>query len=170
MTTESGSEQSGDAPARSFGRGVKKGLPTLGLVEAEDAASKIWGVARRGTAAPTALAKEFGLGKASGGTWRARLAHLRGFGVIREDDEEIGLSPVGLDLVQDFDEGRRLAARRKAFMTLKSYRELVDEYNETQLPATDKIASKLEHEYGKAADLLSKRLLPSSRRSNTPAC
>jgi hypothetical protein len=102
--------------------------------------------------AQTAFAKELGLNKASGGAWAAHLAHLRGFGVVLVKGDEIGLSPIGLDLAEDFDDAKRLAARRKAVMTLKSYRELVQDYDQTTLPAMDKIASKLEHEYGKNAD------------------
>jgi hypothetical protein len=155
MTTTADEDGAGAAAAttaRATGRVVKRGLPTLGLVEAENAASKLWDVARRGMTAQTAFAKELGLNKASGGAWAAHLAHLRGFGVVLVKGDEIGLSPIGLDLAEDFDDAKRLAARRKAVMTLKSYRELVQDYDQTTLPAMDKIASKLEHEYGKNAD------------------
>lgn len=123
-----------------------------GLAEAESSASKFWDVARRGMTAYAAFAKAIGLNKTSGGAWDARLAHLRGFGLIVVKPDEIGLSELGLDLVQDFDPDKRLAARRKALLTLKSYRELVGDYDQTKLPETDNIASKLEFEYGKSSD------------------
>ncbi len=133
--------------------GVKKGLPVRSLRDAEEAAAKVWDVARRGTAAKDAVAKALGLKAASGGTWALYIALLRGFGLVKVTDSEVGLSELGLEIVQDADAGKRQVARRTAFFKLRAYKELVDDYDGTELPAVASIASKLRFEYGKTEEM-----------------
>jgi len=143
-----GTGTSGAHPAK----GVRKGLPTQGLRQAEESATRLWEVARRGMTAKEAFAKEVGMTSVKGGAWDKRMALLNGFGIIKLSDTEIGLSDLGLDLVQDFDESKRRAARRKAFFNLKAYRELVDDFDGTELPEKGRLAGKLQFEYGKTEE------------------
>src|SRR5690348_1813979 len=83
----------------SANRGVKKGLPNIGLQTAENLASQLWAIARLGTTSKEAYAKQLGAKVASGSTWSTRVALLRGFGLIRIEADKIGLSPLGQQLV-----------------------------------------------------------------------
>jgi hypothetical protein len=134
-------------------KGVKQGLPATGLAAAEDAAGKLWAVARLGTASPEAFARQFGeKAKASGGTWNTRVAVLRGFKLIRFEEKQIGLSELGQQLVNTSDPAGQATARRQALMNLKAYRELVDAFNGTAIPDHGVLATKLQFEYGKKED------------------
>lgn len=139
------------APAAN--KGVKRGLPATGLPTAEDAAGKLWHVARLGTTKQDAFAAQWGKdNKASGGAWARRMALLRGFGLLRFEDEEVGLSELGQKLVNDSDPAAQRKARQAAVMTLKAYRELVEDYDGTALPDASALASRLRYEYGKSAE------------------
>jgi hypothetical protein len=134
-------------------RGVKKGLPATGLRAAEDAAGKLWEVARLGTASPEAFARQFGeKAKASGSTWDTRLAVLRGFKLVRFEGKQIGLSELGQRLVNISDSAGQIKARQTAVMNLKAYRELVDAFDGTALPDMSVLATRLQFEYGKNED------------------
>ena len=136
-------------------RGWKQGLPKWGLVEAEKNAATLWHVARKGPAPQAAFAKQLGLKGASGGTWRQRLALLRGFGLATTDGDQISLTDTGVELVQDYDPALRQAARGRALRNLKAYRELLESYEGTELPTTENIASRLQFEYGKDEEFAS---------------
>jgi hypothetical protein len=134
-------------------RGVKRGLPLVGLSAAEDAAIKLWGVARLGTVPPEAFARQFGeKAKASGNSWDRRLAMLRGFKLIRAEGNQLGLSELGQKIVNSSDPAAQLDARREAVMNLKAYRELIEAFNQTLLPDISALAARLQFEYGKAED------------------
>lgn len=134
-------------------KGVKQGLPAFGLPSAEDAATKLWGVARLGTAAPEAFARQFGeRAKASGSTWDTRIALLRGLKLVRQEEKNIGLSALGLQLVDKSNPQGQRAARRAAVLNLKAYRELVEAFNGEILPEMDALATKLQFEYGKTEE------------------
>lgn len=135
-------------------RGVKQGLPSNGLAAAEDAASKLWAVARLGTASPEAFAKQWGATrKPSGSGWDTRMALLRGFGLVRvEDNKQIGLSDLGHQLVNPSDPAAQIQARRAAVLSLKAYRELVDSFDGFEVPEHQTLANKLQFEYGKTED------------------
>lgn len=131
-------------------KGVKQGLPFVGLPAAEDAAVKLWGVARLGTASPEAFARQFGeKAKASGSSWGSRLAMLRGFKLLRAEGKQLGLSELGQKIVNSSDPAAQLGARREAIMNLKAYRELVESFDQTALPDPSVLATKLQFEYGK---------------------
>jgi hypothetical protein len=137
----------------SANRGVKRGLPAIGLSAAEDAAAKLWAVARLGTASPEAFARQFDeKAKASGSTWDTRIAMLRGFKLVRFEDKQIGLSELGQQLLNTSDPSGQTKARQAAVMNLKAYRELVESFNGTELPAATALANKLQFEYGKTED------------------
>lgn len=94
-------------------------------------------------------------------SFRTRMALLNGFGLIKSTDDEVGLTELGLDLVQDFDENKRQEARRSAVLKLKAYREVVETFDGTELLPRDKLAAKFKFEYsktdefaGQAADAL----------------
>lgn len=141
---------SGAVSTQAANKGVKRGLPATGLPAAEEAARKLWDVARLGTTKPDAFAAQWGSNnKASGGAWRARMAMLRGFGLVRTKDDEVGLSDLGQRLVNDSDIVAQQAARREAVMNLNAYRDLVHDFEGTQLPDAATLASRLRYEYGK---------------------
>lgn len=131
-------------------QGVKQGLPTMDLAAAEDAAGKLWAVARLGTVTQEAFARQFGeSAKASGGAWSTKMALLRGYKVLRFEDKLVGLSDLGRQIVNSSDPLAQSAARRSAVMNLKAYRELVEAFDGTPLPEESALAAKLEFEYGK---------------------
>lgn len=135
-------------------KGFKKGIPATGLPVAEDAAEKLWSVARRGTASQDAFARQFGSNtKASGGAWRSRIAMLRGFNLIRLDGTEVGLSDLGLQIVNPSEPAKQIGARQTAVMHLKAYRELVDDFDGTQLPDATTLATRLQFDYGRTPEM-----------------
>jgi hypothetical protein len=131
---------------------VKKGLPSRSLPEAEGAALKVWDAARRGVASQDAVATALGMKAASGGAWNRAMALLRVFGLIEVKEGGVSLSELGLDIVQDADTEKRRTARLGAFMGVRPYAELLGAYSGTDLPALDKIASKLRFDYGKTEE------------------
>lgn len=146
--TESNTSSSSSVVAPN--KGVKQGLPLLGLPAAEEAVAKLWGVARLGTVSPEAFARQFGeRAKASGSSWDSRLAMLRGFKLIRSEGKQIGLSELGQKIVNSSNPSTQLDARKEAIMNLKAYRELVESFNQTALPDPSALATKLQFEYGK---------------------
>jgi hypothetical protein len=124
------------------------------LPAAEDAANRLWAVARLGTATPEAFAQQWGATrKPSGSGWTARLAVLRGFGLLRfEDNKQIGLSDLAQQLVNPSDPVAQTNARRTALLNLKAYRELVDSFDGYEVPELTALATKLRFEYGKTED------------------
>ena len=142
--------------AASPNRGVKRGLPTVGLVTAESSAKSLWTAARRGTTSKEAFAKQLGWSRASGSHWETRLALLRGFKLLRFEKDQIGLSDVGLELVNDSDPDKQSAARRAALMNLKAYRDLVVNFEGTELPEVFVLASRLQFDYGKTEEFAQK--------------
>lgn len=163
MVTGSGSwrgmtetqSQTRDATAASSRSGYKKGLPTVGLPQAEDSARKLWEVARRGTVAKAVFGASIGLLSITASSFRSRMAVLNGFGLIKTSGDEVGLSDLGLDLVQDFDETKRRTARRQAVLHLKAYRDVVDTFDGTELLSKERLAGKFQYEYGKSEDFAS---------------
>lgn len=150
MTDTTGSAPTTTSPAN---KGVKQGLPATGLPTAEQAAGKLWNVARLGTATPEAFARQFGdKVKPSGGAWDTRMALLRGFKLLRFEGKQMGLSELGQRLVNSSDLNEQTRARRTAVLTLKAYRELVEAFNGTTLPEAAALASKLQFEYGKTEE------------------
>lgn len=133
----------------SANRGVKRGLPDTGLNEAEQASQALWNIARLGLTSPRAFAEKLGRRAASGGSWAALMALLRGFGLIRQEGDQIGLSENGQALVNDSDPEKQTAARRAAVLKLKAYRELVTSFDGTMLPDAPTLASRLKYDYGK---------------------
>lgn len=153
MTESSPSKITSPSP----NRGVKRGLPSSGLLAAEDAANKLWNVARLATTSQDVFARQFGeKTKASGGRWRTRMAMLRGFKLIHTEGEQVGLTELGQHLVNSSDPEGQIAARRAAVMNLKAYRELVEAYNGTELPDIGTLASRLQFDYGKSGDFATK--------------
>ncbi|OWY59915.1 hypothetical protein B7486_72005, partial [cyanobacterium TDX16] len=98
------------------------------MKDAENMAQALWRAARLGTVPPEALAKEL-LGpdaKASGGSWRNRMALFRVFGLVKSSEGgQLGLSDLGLGVVRQDDEPRRLAALRASVLQVPSYRDLL---------------------------------------------
>lgn len=133
-------------------KGVKRGLPLEGLPDAAKSAAALWEVARLGLAPKKAFAEKLGRKSTSGGGWDRLIAVLRGFGLIRLDGEQIGLSPLGQELVNGTNQTQQMAARRTALLHLKAYRELVDSFDGTELPDNTTLASRLKFEYGKSDD------------------
>lgn len=151
------SEASSNVPAAaSPNRGVKRGLPTVGLPTAEESAGKLWEVARKGTTSKEAYARQFGWTKASGSHWDTRIALLRGFELIDIKGDQIGLSAVGLQLINVSNPLGQIEARRKSVMSLKAYRELIIDFDGTKLPDINVLASRLQYDYGKKPDLAAK--------------
>lgn len=140
------------AKSKSPNQGVKKGLPTSGLVAAEELASNLWEIARKGSVPSLAFANKLGRSSSSGNRWDTDMALLRGFGLIERERDQLSLSPLGLEIIDDSDVDRQREAKRKAVMTLKSYRSLVDDFNGTNLPNLQSLATRLKFEYGKSDD------------------
>lgn len=109
----------------------------------------MWEVAKKGVVAHDAYATQLGLKGASGGTWAAHLAFVRAFGLVTATKTQIRLSPIGLDIVQDHDAERRQAARRRAFLSVQAYKDLLESYDGKALPEISKIASRLQFDFGK---------------------
>lgn len=138
------------APAN---KGVKQGLPAIGLPTAELAINKLWTVARLGTTSPEAFARQFGdKAKASGGAWDTRMAVLRGFKLIRTEAKQIGLSELGQQMVDASNPAGQRKARRTAMLSLKAYRELIESFDGTELPDVGVLATRLQFEYGKTEE------------------
>jgi hypothetical protein len=137
-------------------RGVKRGLPDVGLPTAEQSAAKLWSVARRGTTSKEAYAKQLGWNKTSGNHWDKRMALLRGFGLIKATNDQIGLSELGLQIVNESNPDGQIIARRTALMKLKAYRELVESFDGTALPDITVLASRLQYDYGKKEEFAGK--------------
>jgi hypothetical protein len=133
--------------------GVKKGLPSRSLKDAEANAAKVWEVARRGTAKAGAIAAALKLKGPTGGGWDRNIALLRAFGFVKVDGDDVSLTELGIDAVQDADVARRQEARRMAFFKVRAYSELVDSYDGDELPPTANIASKLRFDYGKTEEM-----------------
>lgn len=144
--------ESSTAPSTAANKGVKRGLPLDGLPEATKSAMVLWEVARLGLAPNKAFAEKLGRKSASGGGWTRLVAVLRGFGLIRVEGEQIGLSPLGQEIVNGTNPAQQMAARRTALLHLKAYRDLVDSFDGTELPDSATLASRLKFEYGKAHD------------------
>lgn len=143
-----------DSGSASGNKGVKRGLPVVGLPVAEDAAAKLWDVARLGATTPEAFARQFGpKAKASGSTWDTRVALLRGFKLVETSTNQIGLSELGQQIVNGSNPVDQTSARRTAMMNLRAYRELVESFDGTQLPEIGTLATRLQFEYGKAEDI-----------------
>ena len=90
-------------------KGVKQGLPTLGLRQAEDSATKLWEVARTSQTSKQLFAEQTGHSTITSSAFRGRLAVLRGLGIINVTGDKVKLTQLGLDLVQDYDEEKRHA-------------------------------------------------------------
>ena len=144
-------------PTVGANRGVKRGLPPRALPEAAEDAATLWEVARLGTAPYMTFATKLGRRSASGGGWDQLMAVLRGFGLVRfEGDQQIGLTPLGQELVNGSDPTRQLAARRTALLTLKAYRDLVETFDGTPVPDAADLAYRLKFEYGKNDEVAGK--------------
>ena len=148
--------QSAAAQSAAGNRGVKRGLPLDGLPDAARSATVLWEVARLGLAPNKAFAEKLGRKSASGGGWDRLVAVLRGFGLIRLEGEQIGLSPLGQELVNGTNPAQQMAARRTALLRLRAYRELVESFDGTKVPDNAALASRLKFEYGKADDFAAK--------------
>ncbi|HJQ01016.1 MAG TPA: hypothetical protein VJ851_05410 [Jatrophihabitans sp.] len=146
-------DQTAPAPAN---KGVKQGLPSMDLPAAEGAAMKLWNVARLGTTTKQAFASAVGRKSASGGSWDMFLAALRGYGLVEVNGGQIGLSPIGQQVVNPSDPEKQRAARRTAITTLKAYRELVTAFEGTPPPSKEALAGRLQFEYGKQQDVAAK--------------
>lgn len=77
---------------------------------------------------------------------------LRGFKLIQLNDDQIGLLPLGVQLVNTSDPSKQLEARRVALLNLKAYSELVSAFDGTELPASGVLAARLKFDYGKSDD------------------
>jgi hypothetical protein len=144
------------SPTHARNRGVKKGLPSVGLSVAESSASKLWDIARLGMTSKEAFAKQLGWNRASGNHWDTRIALLRGFNLIRMDGDQIGLSELGQKLVNVSNVDGQGEARRTALLNLKAYRELVNSFDGTEVPELVTLSSRLQFEYGKSTDFAQK--------------
>lgn len=131
------------------GRSFKKGLPAVGIATVEDNVRELWAMARHGTTTLDAFASQIGHKSASGGAWNVRIALLRGFNLVQEAGDRIGLSALGKQIVNDSDPIAQSAARRQAVMNLRAYRDLVHAFDGTQLPDAVSLAKRLKFEYGK---------------------
>jgi len=147
---------SAGSPAVHPNRGVKRGLPNVGLPVAESSATMLWSIARLGMTSKEAFAKQLGWNKASGNHWDTRLALLRGFKLVKVEGDQIGLSELGQKLVNDSNSESQRDARRTALLNLKAYQELVDSFNGTALPDLSALASRLRFDYGKSAEFAEK--------------
>lgn len=141
------------APAK---RG-KQGLPRTSLKGAEEAALKLWEVARAGKTAKEAFARELRITSIVGnGAWDRKLAMLNLYGLIEQTENQIGLSALGLDLVQDSDPDKRRDARRRAVRKVKAFDDLIGRFDGTELPTMDRLTSTLRFEYQKTEDQAAK--------------
>jgi hypothetical protein len=135
---------------------VKQGLPQDGLPVAAKNAIALWEVARLGTTPKMAYAEKLGRKSAAGGGWDRLVAVLRGFGLLRVEGDQVGLSPLGQDMVNGSDPAKQMAARRTAMLHLKAYKDLITNFDGTSLPDKTALASKLKFEYGKSDDFAAK--------------
>ncbi|WP_326949843.1 hypothetical protein OG439_14325 [Amycolatopsis sp. NBC_01307] len=115
-------------------------------------AKDLWRVARLAKTSKAAFAKEMGLKSASGGGWDRKIAVLKGFQLIDRDGDQIGLSSLGQQLVNESNPLGQEQARRVALMNLKAYKELVDAFEGTTVPEVGSLASRLQFDYGKKED------------------
>lgn len=136
--------------------GVKRGLPQAGLDDAAKSATSLWEVARLGLTQKEAFAAKLGRKGATGGGWDALTAQMRGFGLLKIEGDQIGLSDLGLQLVNGSDPDKQRAARRTALMKLKAYRELVDSFDGTVAPDIATLGSRFKFEYGKSDEFAAK--------------
>lgn len=130
-------------------RGVKRGLPTSGLRQAEASAGKLWEVARRSQVAKQVFATALGMTSTAGSSFRTRMAVLNGFGLIKADESQVGLSDLGITLLASVQPEEQRSARREAVLKLKAYRDIVETFEGTELPPRATLTAKLKFEYGK---------------------
>ncbi|MCZ2804438.1 hypothetical protein O2W18_04930 [Modestobacter sp. VKM Ac-2983] len=112
-------------------------------------AKALWTVAKGSDTPLGVLANELGHTSTKSSALDSKLALLKGLGITQTVSGNIKLSPLGRDLVQEYDPEKRRLARVKAMVTLKAYRELVDNFVDQELPPRVTLAAKLEHEYAK---------------------
>ncbi len=112
----------------------------------------LWEVARLSLTPSMAYAVKLGRKSASSGSWSRLVAVLRGFGLVRVEGDQIGLSQLGQELVNVSNPAQQMAARRTAVLRLKAYRELVESFDGTTLPDQPSLAARLKFEYGKKND------------------
>jgi len=139
-------------PTVAANKGVRQGLPRKGLREAEAMAKSLWTVAKSSDTPLAVFAKELGHASVKSSRLDSKLALLKGLGITQMVGGNIKLSPLGRDLVQDYEPEKRRLARVKAIVTLKAYRELVDNFVDQELPPRVTLAARLEHEYAKKSD------------------
>ncbi|GAA3617749.1 hypothetical protein GCM10022223_38030 [Kineosporia mesophila] len=132
--------------ARKPAKGI---LPLSGLSVASAHAGKVWEVARRSSVTREVLAKSLGHRSTKNGAFLGKITLLRAFGLIETRPNEIYLSEIGLNLVQDGVDDKQSMARRQAVQNVKAYQELIRTFSGTPMPSKDKLASKLRYEYEK---------------------
>ena len=133
------------------GSQAKRGIPRQSLKEVAEWAKKLWADAKFGTTPHDAFAKSLGHQAAEGGAWRAKMAAIRAYGLVREtrgNPTEIGLSDVGKNLVREDDKTVQKQARRDAFMGVGAFREILQDSAGAHLPGEAALASKFEFKWG----------------------
>lgn len=129
---------------------AKRGVPRISLEVAEGYAKHLWTVARGGTTSEAVLARQIGgeKAKASGGTWRTKVASLNYWGLIEpQAGAQLKLSDIGLRIVRESEPHTVAAARREAVLQVKAYENILQEANGHELPATAGIAGKFHYDY-----------------------
>lgn len=133
------------------GRAVaKRGVPRISLEVAEGYAKHLWDVARGGSTSEGVLAKQIGgeTAKASGGTWRTKVASLNYWGLIEQmPGSQLKLSEIGLRIVRLSEPEVVAAARRDALLQVKAYENILQAADGHELPATAGIAGKFHYDF-----------------------
>ncbi len=117
--------------------------PAVSLKEAVDRVTQLW-VADGKAGAPTAIAaKHIGFGSAHGQALSV-LAALKRFGLVAETNGRIVPTQRAMEIINlPADDPRRAQALKDAALTPTIYRELIEGYRETGLPADETLAAEL---------------------------
>jgi hypothetical protein len=146
--TDEQDEKNADGRA---GRAVaKRGVPRISLEVAEGYAKHLWTVARSGATTEAVLAKQIGgeKAKASGGTWRTKVASLNYWGLIESlPNAQVKLSDIGLRVVRESEPAVVADARRDAVLQVKAYETILKSADGHELPATPGIAGTFHYDF-----------------------
>lgn len=131
----------------------KRGVPRGSLQDASELARKVWDAARRSSVEWGAFAKALGHSAPSGGAYKTKLALLRVFGLIENVGEDrVRLTDTGFDVIRGDDPGSQAAAKRKAFLNVGAYSELVSDQAGHKLIEDEALANRFHYGWGVSDD------------------
>jgi len=147
-TDTTGAKVSAPQPSKARSKG---GVPRVPLATAESYARAVWDTAKRGEAAPVAVARTISGkadAKAEGGAWRSKVAALRAFHLLEKvKSDNLKLSDLGFAVVNGSDLKAQIEGRRRAILGVEAYRKILGDMDGHPLPTPAALAGTFEFEY-----------------------